>query len=162
MGEASTLPDEFDNPLCIIGEAARDGRLSEFTAAGCEELHSAICKISPCSTCDTCVERWYTRYTSLDADETDFEACCVELGYPALACEEAAFTIATSVSEGGTVFLEERPAAICNLLGDCDTSDSCHIRDPSSTLSEDGSSYWIPEEIDYWLVRKYHQCFVPT
>ncbi|KAF5828053.1 hypothetical protein DUNSADRAFT_18294, partial [Dunaliella salina] len=149
--DVGNLPESFDSPVCVIGESVEQGdQLSYFTIAGCEERHPGLCKVSPCSECDTCVERWYKEYTSLNTGEIDFEDLCVELGYPASVCSEASFTIASSLSKNGTTFLEERPAAICNLLGDCNPSDDCLIRDPGETLSKDGSSYWIPEEIDYW------------
>ncbi|KAF5826019.1 hypothetical protein DUNSADRAFT_5353, partial [Dunaliella salina] len=138
------VPASIGSGLCVYG-AAQGDELSAFNAAECKQKRPAMCKMSSCSACDTCVETWYTSYTSLDTAGIDFQAHCLELGYPPLTCGDAAFTIASSLSENGTFYMEQRPAAICNLIGKCDSTEGCKIRGANAN----GTLAPVAEEMDY-------------
>ncbi|KAF5838855.1 hypothetical protein DUNSADRAFT_2113, partial [Dunaliella salina] len=139
-------PELVDNWQCVYAQGAAQGKqLSDFATANCTQLRPAMCEVSSCSTCDTCVETWYTSYTSLDTSRVNFEARCNELGYPPSACGDAAFTIASSLTENGTSLLENRPAAICNLLNECDSVEGCKIRG----ANDDGALPVVVEGMDF-------------
>lgn len=58
------VPASIESGLCVYG-AAQGDELSAFNAADCKQKRPAMCKMSSCSACDTCVETWYTSVGAL-------------------------------------------------------------------------------------------------
>ncbi|KAF5837107.1 hypothetical protein DUNSADRAFT_4830 [Dunaliella salina] len=101
-----------------------------FTTTSCTEMYPYMCELSPCSICDTCVEKIRMEFTSQHNFGSDTAAATDEWAsycdsrdeYSDAQCDEATQAIAGSINVAG------RPAALCGLLGDCDSADECEVK----------------------------------
>ncbi|KAF5831944.1 hypothetical protein DUNSADRAFT_12359 [Dunaliella salina] len=103
---------------------------SAFTTTSCMAMYPYMCEMSPCSICNTCIEKIREDFTSHNNFGSDTAAaiaawtqyCNMQNEYSDAQCDEATQAIAGSINVAG------RPAALCGLLGDCKSTDECDMQ----------------------------------